>query len=532
MYQALYRKYRPQRFSDVCGQEHISETLKKQIAQSRPSHAYLFTGSRGTGKTTSARILAKAVNCLHPIDGDPCNECEICHGIDNGTIMDIVEIDAASNNSVGDVRNLREQIEYTPAKTKYRIYIIDEVHMLSVDAFNALLKTLEEPPEHVIFILATTEVQKLPATILSRCQRFDFNRIASEVIGEHLQSVAQSESLTLDAPAASLIARLADGGMRDALSLLDLCAGSTEHITEEVVSQCAGLPVREHLFALVDAVCASESGKILEILDKLYAASCDMERLCNELILHYRNLLVLGSGEKSDSLVVATSEELNQLKAQAKKMSAEQMVQAISCMCDCLDSMKRGAAKRILMETTLIRLSAPQLDTSVDALLSRIAALEDAVRTGVKPAQRVSEKKHESKPEPEPEIPLPEPPEEQPAPAQPEASSDTLVRFTLWPDVLSRLSKVSPLIHSVLQDSSAYEKGNLLLIDAPNVLFKDLIKDDSRHLESLRSAVMSVTGKRYRLGPYSASTAPQKQDNNDPLVGFVNKFGGSDVEVE
>ncbi len=525
MHQALYRKYRPQRFLDVCGQDHISETLKKQISLSRPAHAYLFTGSRGTGKTSSARILAKAVNCLNNIDGDPCNECEICNGINSGSIMDIVEIDAASNNSVNDIRTLREQVEYTPAKTKFKIYIIDEVHMLSNDAFNALLKTLEEPPEHVIFILATTEVQKLPATILSRCQRFDFNRISTDIIKEHLTDVAKDEGLTLTEQGASLIARLADGGMRDALSLLDLCSGSADNITEEVVSSCAGLPVKEHLFSLVDSVIEGDASAILETIDKLYCASCDMERLCNELILHYRNLLVLNSGDKAESLVVATSEELARYKEQSKKISSEKIVYAISKMCDCLDAMKRGATKRILTETTLIRLCTPSLDDTVDAVIARISALENSVKAGVvvapkeAPAQKEEKQvKEEAVPEIKPES------KEESIPAE-----ETL--FENWSEVLFELSKTSPLIHSVLQDSRAFCKGNLLLIDAPNVLFKDLIKGDSKHLEHLRGAVMAVTGKRFRLGPYTASKQSEiKKD--DPLQGFVNKFGGEDIEVQ
>lgn len=282
MYQALYRKYRPKVFSDVCGQEHITSTLLNEIRDGRVSHAYLFTGSRGTGKTTCAKILAKAVNCENSNNGEPCNECEMCRGLDDGTIYDVVEIDAASNNGVDNIRELREEANYTPSRGKYRVYIIDEVHMLSQGAFNALLKTLEEPPAHVIFILATTEVHKLPATILSRCQRFDFKRIQPETMAKRLEEVASMESISLTPEAAILISRIADGGMRDALSILDQCAGRNEEINEELVSRVAGIAGREALYELSAAIADKDSGKALSIIADLHQNSYDMERLCVE----------------------------------------------------------------------------------------------------------------------------------------------------------------------------------------------------------------------------------------------------------
>ncbi|MGN0470356.1 MAG: DNA polymerase III subunit gamma/tau, partial [Acutalibacteraceae bacterium] len=254
MYRVLYRKYRPQFFSDVVGQHQVTQTLKNELKAGRISHAYLFTGSRGTGKTTCSKILAKAVNCLNPHDGDPCGECEICRGIDDGSIMDVVEIDAASNNGVDDIRLLREEANFTPANTKYRVYIIDEVHMLSIGAFNALLKTLEEPPLHVVFILATTEVHKLPSTIMSRCQRFDFHRISPQDIASRLDYVCKNEGVEIDSQAALLISGIADGALRDALSLLDQCMGQSGHITEDIVRKTAGLADKSHLISITDAV--------------------------------------------------------------------------------------------------------------------------------------------------------------------------------------------------------------------------------------------------------------------------------------
>ncbi len=292
MYQALYRKYRPKNFDEVVGQEHITSVLKQEIASGRIGHAYLFTGSRGTGKTSCSKIIAKAVNCPHPQDGNPCGVCDICRGIDDGSILDVTEIDAASNNGVDNIRDLREEANFTPAVTKYRVYIIDEVHMLSIGAFNALLKIMEEPPEHVIFILATTEVHKIPATILSRCQRFDFKRISPQVIAQRVIEVCQRENIDIQLPAAELIGRLAEGGMRDALSLLDVCSSSSEQITVEQVRQSAGLAVSDSLFAIGDAVLAQDIPAVLQEIDRMFANSVDFEKMCVQLISHYRGLMM------------------------------------------------------------------------------------------------------------------------------------------------------------------------------------------------------------------------------------------------
>ena len=305
MPKALYRKWRPQVFSDVSGQGHITETLMHEVDVGRLSHAYLFTGSRGTGNTTCAKILSKAVNCLNPQNGNPCNECEVCRGIDDGSILDVTEIDAASNNGVDNIRDLREEANFTPAVAKYRVYIIDEVHMLSTGAFNALLKTLEEPPSHVLFILATTEVHMLPATILSRCQRFDFRRIPPEDIAKRLLLVAEKENLKLAEDAAMLIARIADGALRDALSILDQCASFSEEITLNIVSKAAGLLGRDYLFEISDAIKNQDSSKVLSIIDRLHASSCDMERLINELVNHFRNVMISKTTKTLKNLLYA-----------------------------------------------------------------------------------------------------------------------------------------------------------------------------------------------------------------------------------
>ena len=321
MYRALYRKWRPQVFSDVSGQGHITETLMNEISTGRLSHAYLFTGSRGTGKTTCAKILAKAVNCLNPQNGSPCNECEICRGIDDGSILDVTEIDAASNNSVDNIRDLRDEVNFTPAAAKYRVYIIDEVHMLSGGAFNALLKTLEEPPGHVLFILATPDVQTLPATLLSRCQRFDFRRIPPEDIAARLMKVAENENLQLDEDAALLIARVSDGALRDALSILDQCAGYNEPITVKTVGNAAGLLGKDYLFEISDALLGEDSSKILNIIDRLHSSSCDMERLMSELVNHFRNIMIAKTTKNPEKFIVCTPDELIRYKENAQNIT-------------------------------------------------------------------------------------------------------------------------------------------------------------------------------------------------------------------
>ena len=376
MYRVLYRKWRPRVFADVIGQPQVTKTLSNQIREHRLSHAYLFTGSRGTGKTTCAKILAKAVNCLHPVDGDPCNECAICKGIDNGTVLDIVEMDAASNNGVDDIRLLRDEVNFTPSQATYRVYIIDEVHMLSTPAFNALLKTLEEPPEHVKFILATTEVHKLPATILSRCQRFDFRRIEPSCIADRLVEIAKAENAALDYDAAVLIARIADGGMRDALSLLDRCLSVANDVTVDVVSASAGLMSREYIYELMDAVAAKDTARCLSILDTLHKASCDTERLCTELIDRFRSFLIIKTVQHPENLIVCTAEELERIKASAQAFTGEYVLYALGVLAGATEAIRRTQNRRIEAEMALIRLCRPDSSDSVAALTARIAELE------------------------------------------------------------------------------------------------------------------------------------------------------------
>ena len=359
MYRALYRKWRPQRFEDVVGQRAIVTALKNQITAGRVGHAYLFTGVRGTGKTTCAKIFAKAVNCLHPVNGDPCGECEICRGIDNGSLLDVVEMDAASNNGVDDIRDLRDETAYTPSACQYKVYIIDEVHMLSTAAFNALLKTLEEPPAHVIFILATTEIQKVPATILSRCQRYDFTRIGPEDIARRVEYIAGEEKLELTSDGAELIARLADGALRDALSILDTCAGVTAKIDADVVRRMAGVTDRSYLFHISDALEAQDAAAALAQLAQLRQQSVDVKRLTEELIAHYRALM-LAALPGGQALLSGVSPEEEALYLQkGPELGQREAIRAIRTLGTALEHMTRGSDQRIELELALFSLSEP-----------------------------------------------------------------------------------------------------------------------------------------------------------------------------
>ena len=359
MYRALYRKWRPQRFEDVVAQRGIVTALRNQIAAGRVGHAYLFTGVRGTGKTTCAKIFAKAVNCLHPNNGDPCGTCEICRGIDNGSILDVVEMDAASNNGVDDIRDLRDETAYTPSACHYKVYIIDEVHMLSTAAFNALLKTLEEPPAHVIFILATTEIQKVPATILSRCQRYDFTRIGPEDIAQRVEYIAGQEGLELTTEGAELIARLADGAMRDALSILDTCAGVTAKVDADVVRRMAGVTDRSYLFRISDAIAAQDAPTALAQLAQLRQQSVDVKRLTEELIAHYRALMLAALPGGQTLLSGVSPEEETCYLEKGPQLGQKEAIRAIRTLGNALEHMTRGSDQRIELELALFSLSEP-----------------------------------------------------------------------------------------------------------------------------------------------------------------------------
>ena len=384
MHQALYRKWRPQTFDEVCGQEHITSILKYETEHRKFSHAYLFCGSRGTGKTTCAKILAKAVNCESPVNGSPCNRCAACLAIDAGTATDVLEMDAASNNGVDNIRDIRDEVVYMPSALKYRVYIVDEVHMLSGSAFNALLKTLEEPPAHVVFILATTELHKLPSTIISRCQRFDFRRISTQVLSDRLAYISDHENIEYDPEALRQIAKLALGGMRDAISLLELCAGARQKITPSLVEDTVGSGGREDLEQTVRAISSANFDAIFSTIDSVVRSSKDIAVFWQDLTAFYRDMLVMKTTSSAEKYLDLTKSETERLKKTAELFSKETLLYHCRVLDDTLYMMQRSTAtKRMLAEMALMKLCDVSLDTSNDALLSRISKLETTVASGV-----------------------------------------------------------------------------------------------------------------------------------------------------
>ena len=383
MYQALYRKYRPQTFDDVVGQQSVTQTLKSQLLSGKLSHAYLFTGSRGTGKTSSAKILAKAVNCENPQDGNPCNCCASCRAIDDGSCMDVLEIDAASNNGVDNVRDLRDDAIYTPSQVKMRVYIIDEVHMLSVAAFNALLKIIEEPPEHLLFILATTELHKVPATILSRCQRFAFRRIGQEDIVSRLQYVAYQEKIDLDDSAARILARLADGGMRDGLSLLDQCASGTDgEITADSVYACLGIAGIRQCGEMMAYIASHDAKGALTLLNRLYAQGKDMGALLDELACLTRDLMILQTAPDSGMTMISGVATDAETKNLASRFTAGELLRMLNLIQNTVAGFTRNTSRRMDAELCILNLCLPEISADMDSLIARVTRLEEDIRCG------------------------------------------------------------------------------------------------------------------------------------------------------
>ena len=443
-YQALYRKYRPQTFDDVSGQMAVTQTLKTQIMTGKMSHAYLFTGSRGTGKTSCAKILAKAVNCLNPDHGNPCNVCEACKAIDSGSCMDVLEIDAASNNGVDNVRDLRDDAIYTPSQVKMRVYIIDEVHMLSISAFNALLKIIEEPPEHLLFILATTELHKVPATILSRCQRFSFRRISQEDIAARLQYVAYQENIDLDDGAARVIARLADGGMRDGLSLLDQCASATTgELTAERVYACLGIAGERKCGEMMGYIAAHDTKNALELFNRLYTEGKDLGAMLDEMACLTRDLLVLKTAGNAGITMlsgVASDKEALEL---TKALTSAELVRMMERLQETMAGFTRSASRRMDAELCIVELCQPELSLDSKALNARLTRLEEQVKSGAfVPAAPVKAEKAAPEKEPYDDDRPPMPDDADAPPAQdtpPVAESEAPVGF--WSDLVAAVRK-------------------------------------------------------------------------------------------
>ena len=468
MHQALYRKWRPQNFDDVCGQEHVTSILRYEAENRAFSHAYLFCGSRGTGKTTCAKILAKVVNCHAPVNGSPCGRCEACLSIDNGSATDVLEMDAASNNGVDNIRDIRDEVVYSPSSLKYRVYIIDEVHMLSVSAFNALLKTLEEPPEHVVFILATTELHKLPATIISRCQRFDFRRISTDVLMERLLYIAGEEGISLDRDAARMLAKLAQGGMRDAISLLELCAGAHRNVTAETVKEAVGLTGRDAMQKTVNAILSRDYDALFAQIAEVVRSSKDIAVFWQDLISFYRDMLVVKTTASAASYLDLTDSETEQMGEAVKRFSKEKLLYHCRLLEDALFSMqKANAVKRMVAELTLVRMCDEALDDSSEAILSRLAQIEDRLSTGIVAAPAVQPS------EPAKEVKAAEKPVEAPKPikapiapsVQSDASRRVLRPIRAWMEVVERVGRSEPMTAGFIKNTRAFttEDGKVIV---------------------------------------------------------------------
>ena len=467
MHQALYRKWRPTTFDDVCGQDHITSVLKYECQSGKFSHAYLFCGSRGTGKTTCAKILAKAVNCEDIQNGNPCGKCPSCLAIDNGSAIDVLEMDAASNNGVDNIRDIRDEVVYTPSMLKYRVYIVDEVHMLSNSAFNALLKTLEEPPAHVIFILATTEMHKLPSTIISRCQLFDFRRISVPVITARLLKIAEADGIDISPDAAALIARIAQGGMRDAVSLLELCSGSRQRITVDLVNESVGISGRESIMKIARAVSEKDYETIFSEIATVAASSKDVAVFWQDLLNFYRDMLVTKTARDAAKYLDLTEVEAQETARVAALFQKETLIYHCKLIDRALgDMMKGNCAKRLCAEMTLVRLCDEKLDSSNEALLSRIAALEDKIKTGnfvaAAPAKTESAplpkaetvEKIGSAPEKATPVTVPSAPEKSPEPTAAKAKRNRALPF--WAEVVDKICATDPSLIGFLRSSRLY----------------------------------------------------------------------------
>lgn len=530
MQKALYREYRPATFSDVVGQEYVVGTLRNQLRTGKLSHAYLFTGSRGTGKTSIAKIVAKAANCENLHDGEPCLTCEVCRGIEDGSILDVTEIDAASNNGVDNIRELRDEAFFAPVRGRYRVYIIDEVHMLSTSAFNALLKIMEEPPAHVLFILATTEVHKVPATILSRCQRFDFRRIRPEEIAGRIAQIAEKEQFSMEPEAALLIGRVADGSVRDALSITDSCLSYGQDITEQLVRERLGIADKSYLYALCEAVMNEDSAGAMRIVSELYAGSKDMLRLTSELMGFYRDLLVVKTGGTAEDL--STADDLEHLKQLAGSMSFGQLTYSLTLLSQ-LASFP-GNNPRMQLELTLIKLCKPELDGSAEALIRRVERLEQGASVCAVSAA-ASSSAPVSKPKPS-KTALQQGTAAASGVASPAVaeSSGQEQNFDLWPEVLEKLKGLNGPLFGALASSQAYVQGERVLIDCENPLFLELVRTSEQAKTSLRKAIELVTGKVYGLSPYKRAQQKRSRPDSDPLDAFAQKAEeiGVDIKVE
>ena len=517
MHQTLYRKWRPQTFGDVIGQNHITDILKYEVANNKISHAYLFCGSRGTGKTTSAKIFARAVNCISPVDGEPCGECENCKAMLNESATDIVEMDAASNNGVDYIRDIKNTVVYAPAMLKYRVYIIDEVHMLSASAFNALLKTLEEPPERVIFILATTEVNKLPVTVVSRCQRFDFKRITVDNISSRLMHIAENEDITLDEKAARLIAKLARGGMRDAIGMLELCSSDTNNVDVDCVNKATGVCSRESVERVFNALISGNNAAIFDEISDIYASSIDITSFWEELIEYIRDLMVVKTNSKACGYLELTRDEISALQEIAQKVTFDKLCAYSSLLDETLTNLQKGLYdNRILCEMTLIKMASSYFASPYESLSVRISELEKKLSSGF-----VSTKEPDVNQPPEKDNknlgPTSAPKEKIEPVAQKEAVLEPL---DSWIEVAEKVKEFDTLSGVFLASSKAFlDRANSKLIIHIDTFGADTLDENKEAMEFMLKTASDLYARNQKL-TYEIITNIPKDSPEEDLLGF------------
>ena len=534
MHKALYRVYRPKTFEDVVGQEHIVKTLKNQIKNNNIGHAYLFSGTRGTGKTSTAKIFARAVNCLNAINEEPCNECEICVDTLNDNIMDIVEIDAASNNSVDDIRELRESVKYTPSKAKYKVYIIDEVHMLSQGAFNALLKTLEEPPSYVIFILATTEPHKIPATILSRCQRFDFKRVSSKDIASRMAYICEKENIQAEEKALSLIARNSQGALRDALSILDQCMSfGNEKIEYNDVIELLGTVNIDELFELSQAIICEDTKKSLQILNEFIIWGKDIRNLINDLIDHFRNLMVCKVSRELDEIISLPEETIERLKEQAKTININDLIRILNILSETQDSMKSSSNTRILAEVTIMKIAQPMFDESKEALIKRIENLEQIIESGNIKVVTVQGESDEGMEYEDEQVNNQE--EKQEIVYEDVKSEDVKLVESSWKKIIQKIKDdKKPSIYALLKEVSGFyiKENSLFIIFNDNFSFARSRLSSEETIKYVEQVIREVLNRSFHLKIYLKSeiasmnleeTSSKSDEGEEILKGIVDE---------
>ncbi len=492
MYQALYRKWRPMIFEDVIGQTHISETLRNSIKTGRIAHAYLFCGTRGTGKTTCAKIFSRAVNCENPQDGNPCNECPSCRGIIDGSVLDVFEMDAASNRGVGDIKQIRDEVDYAPSSCKYKVYIIDEAHMITNEGFNALLKTLEEPPEYVIFILATTEPNKIIPTILSRCQRFDFRRIGVDDISARINKICSKENIQITPDASELIAELADGSMRDGLSILEQCTASVSgEIRKSEVSEVVGIVDDGILFELADFIAEGDTLSCLKSADGFLNRGKEVASFFDDIIQHFRNLMFCKATASPEEIIERSQEKIEKYKAQAEKYTVERLLYSITTLCEYLSQAKWIANPRISVEMALLKLANPKYGDSGDGILARLTEIENKLQSGniaVKAPQKQASPKKE-KPETE-KITVEKAPQS--------SASQVSCEWDKWGDAISIVKNESKKLYMFLFRAKAYETGDTIEIVLSNQEAYERISTPQGK-EYLKELFEKVGGKEYKV---------------------------------